>query len=160
MKVSDTPSFRDLLLLRSEWEVVHRFIHQYTVLRLEVEADVLLRLQVDGEEDDIAFHRLAVADVDKGGIERLHAVGVQTIVRQVAHPGYSVCLYARELINCGVVGQGKAEGIDSIEALAAHYDVDVLTGLIGLLGSAECDASLEGIGLLKHDASVHMGGYG
>lgn len=81
MKVSDTPSFRDLLLLRSEWEVVHRFIHQYTVLRLEVEADVLLRLQVDGEEDDIAFHRLAVADIDKGGIERFHAVGVQAIIR-------------------------------------------------------------------------------
>ena len=144
---------------RSEPDVFHRLIHQHAVLGLEVELHILLRFQADGEEDAVALQSLAVADVHKGGIERLHAVGVQAVVRQVAHVGHGVCLNARKLVCRGIVGQGKAEGIDSVQALASHHDVDGLSGLVGLLDGAQRHGALQGIGPLGRNTAIQGSGH-
>ena len=74
--------------MRSVLEV-HRAevaVNENSVLRLEVELSGFLGLELDDEEVVVAVvEQEVVALVDEGGIERLLAVSVQTVVGEVHH---------------------------------------------------------------------------
>ena len=122
-------------VVASELDGAEAAVYEDAVLGLEVELDVAFGDELDDEKLAGTFEQELVALVGKGRIERLSAVGVQTVARQVGHVLHVDEIQSGVLVVLCVVGQGKREGIDIGEVLAADGDAHGVAGLVaGLVG--------------------------
>ena len=128
-------------------------VNEESILRLEVDAGLLLGAEADGEEGLVALEGGMLAAVDEGRIERLLAVGMQAVVGEIAHFLHSRSLDAYIFPEAGIVRNGAAEGVDALEATAADGEGDDLSRIDLLLIGCDRDVACYGRHTLAADTA-------
>ena len=138
----------------SECRLVHAFVHQQPVCRLQVVDIGLAGAEADHEQFAVALGRRLFADVHEGRVEGLHAVGMEPVGGEVAHLPESGGLDADILQLLRVVGQGETQGVHALQPAARDADLDRLARGVAALRGLHRDRPRHGVGRPAVGAAV------
>ena len=119
---------------------IQLLVYKHSIEHLEVELTALACHEGDLNKGTVAMESRFITCIDKGGIECLHAILVQTVVGEVLHLLVASCggVHIGELVS--IVGDGYAPCIHLVKAGTTDDDLHLLA-LADALGSNELKLS-------------------
>ena len=112
-----------------EFRYVLLLVNKHSIRVLQGEFLLLLGFHLYDHKGGIALDVPLFAQIDKGGIQHLVAIGVQTVVCHIIHSGKNRSLVTHTFPILGVTRKEQAQTVHALQTLATDDNACNVTGI-------------------------------